>query len=68
MKTKETNQGSFQVAEQLAKGCELVFPNNLDNQNNCKNMIIEYLPNIIDQIVAGVGNPTVVCTALTLCP
>merc|ERR1739848_107833 len=43
------------VATELKKACEFIFPNNMDNQNNCKNTIDTYLPQIIDSLINSYG-------------
>merc|ERR1719510_865673 len=64
--TDPTNEAN--VANELKKVCEVIFPNNMDNQNNCKNTIDTYLPQIIDSLINNYGNPEAVCTSLSACP
>jgi len=56
------------VADALKEICGVLFPNDIDKQNNCKNVIDNALPQIIETIVNNYGDPNAICTSLTLCP
>ena len=64
--TDPTNEQA--IADAVKGVCDLLFPNNMDNQNNCKNTIDTYLPQIIDSLINNYGNPEAVCTSLNACP
>ena len=69
IETTITDPSNEQAIADAVKGvCNLLFPNNMDNQNNCKAQIDNFLPMIVETIVTNFGNPDAICTALTLCP
>merc|ERR1712141_634685 len=53
------------VADALKGICGVLFPNDIDKQNNCKNVIDNSLPQIIETIVNDYGDPEAICTSLT---
>ena len=64
--TDPTNEQA--IADAVKGVCDLLFPNNMDNQNSCKAQIDNFIPVIVETIVNNFGNPDAICTALTLCP
>ena len=48
--------------------CDYLYPANIDKQNNCKNVIDNSLPQIIETVVNNYGDVEKICTTLTLCP
>lgn len=59
---------TFQVAEQLKKVCNLIYPSNPDAQLRCSTMVEEYYPSIIELIVNSYLQPESVCISLGQCP
>ena len=48
--------------------CDYLYPADIDKQNNCKNVIDNSLPQIIETVVNNYGDVEKICTTLTLCP
>merc|ERR1711936_649747 len=56
------------VADTLKQICDVLFPDNVDQQNNCKNTIDNSLPAIIEAIISNYVDPEALCTTFGACP
>ena len=56
------------MADMLYPLCDYLYPADIDKQNNCKNVIDNSLPQIIETVVNNYGDVEKICTTLTLCP